>query len=89
MFKNTDSGLTQYLSTMEDLSCNPRFSWIPVKKQFHRLRKTWFLKKCTRAFARNEKIPNIDMLLDLLKEMDTKEETLKSLKQDLFYSHLT
>jgi hypothetical protein len=74
---------------MEDLSCNPRFSWIPVKKQFHRLSKTWFLKKCMRAFARNEKIPNIDMLLDLLKEMDTKEETLKSLKQDLFYSHLT
>ncbi len=38
-----------------------------------------FCQKC-------KKIPNIDTLLELLREMGVKEETLKSLKQDIHFS---
>ncbi|MCW4015732.1 MAG: hypothetical protein NWF06_05125 [Candidatus Bathyarchaeota archaeon] len=36
-----------------------------------------------RVCQKCKKIPNIDTLLDVLKEMGAKEETLKNLKKDL------
>ena len=39
-----------------------------------------------RVCQKCKKIPNIDTLLDLLREMGTKEEKLKSLKQDVYFS---
>ena len=41
-----------------------------------------------RVCQKCKKIPNIDTLLDLLREMGAKEETLKSLKQDVYFSHV-
>jgi len=39
-----------------------------------------------RVCQKCKKIPNIDTLLDLLREMGAKEEKLKSLKQDVYFS---
>ena len=39
-----------------------------------------------KVFQKCKKIPNIDTLLDLLREMGVKEEKLKSLKQDVYFS---
>ena len=39
-----------------------------------------------RVCQKCKKNPNIDTLLDLLREMGAKEETLKSLKQDLHFA---
>jgi hypothetical protein len=39
-----------------------------------------------RVCQKCKKIPNLDTLLDLLREMGAKEETLKKLKQDLQYA---
>ncbi|PVX25497.1 MAG: hypothetical protein CW691_04425 [Candidatus Bathyarchaeum sp.] len=39
-----------------------------------------------RVCQKCKKIPNIDTLLEILGEMGVKEETLKSLKQDLHFT---
>jgi hypothetical protein len=41
-----------------------------------------------RVCQKCRKIPNADTLLDLLREMGAKEETLNRLKQDLHSTHV-
>ena len=41
-----------------------------------------------RVCQKCRKIPNTDTLLDLLREMGAKEETLNRLKQDLRFTHV-